>query len=82
MALFMDTFIFTDDPTFNPDADLTESMPPQYFPLSVSASSGSFQPNLPSGQYTCHIQVNSPQHLVDSFGRLPISSNNVEVTVP
>ncbi len=82
MALFMDTFIFTDDPTFNPDAELTESMPPQYFPLSVSASSGSFQPNLPSGQYTCHIQVDSPQHLVDSFGRLPISSNNVEVAVP
>lgn len=82
MALFMDTFIFTDDLNFNPDADLTESMPPQFFPLVPAASSGSIQPDLPSGKYTCRIQIDSVQHLVDAFGRLPVSSNNVEVTVP
>jgi hypothetical protein len=82
MALFMDAFIFTDDPTFNPEADLTESMPPQFFPLSSAASSGSVQPNLPSGKYTCHIQIDSQQPLVDAFGRLPVSSNTVEVSIP
>jgi hypothetical protein len=61
---------------------LTEPIPPQYFPLSFAASSGSFQPDLSAGKYTCHIQIDSQQYLVDAFGRLPVSSNNVEVTVP
>jgi len=82
MALFMDAFIFTDDTFLDPEATLTEPMPPQYFPLTYAASSGSIQPNLSSGQYTCHIQIDSKQNLVDAFGRLPVSSNDLEVTVP
>ncbi len=82
MALFMDTFLFTDDADFSPESSLTEPMPPQHLQVTPSASSDSFLPDLPTGQYTCRIQINSDQNLVDAFGRLPVTSNDVEVNIP
>lgn len=82
MALFMDVFIFTDDPAFSPEGDLTESMPPQQIAVPRNASSGTFQPDLPAGQYACRVQIASSQNLVDTFGRQPIFSNEVELRVP
>ncbi len=81
MALFMDVFIFTDDPAFSPESELTESMPPQRF-TAANSSSGALTTNLPSGQYACRAQVESSQNLVDSFGRRPITSNEVDLTIP
>ena len=82
MALFMDTFVFTDDPALSPEDNLTESMPPQRFPMRSAATTGSVLPDLPSGQYTCRAQVSSTQNLVDAFGHHPITSNDVEITIP
>ena len=64
MALFLDTFIFTDDSSFSPEVNLTEPMPPQHFPVSPHSPLGSFQPDLPPGQYTCRVQIDSDQNLV------------------
>lgn len=82
MALFMDSFVFTDNPFFHPESNRTESMPPPHVPLTRPASGGSFQPNLPSGKYTCRVQAQSEANIVDAFGRLPVASNRVEVSVP
>lgn len=82
MALFLDTFVFTDDPNFSPETNLTEPMPPQNFPVKPNASSGTIRPDLPTGQYTCRVQINSAENLVDAFGRIPVTSNDVEMSIP
>ena len=82
MALFMDTFVFTDDPFFSPEVDLTEPITPLHFTLPSATSLGAFQPDLPSGEYTCHIQIDSEGNLVDNFGRIPVLSKPVELSIP
>jgi hypothetical protein len=82
MALFLDAIIFTDNSSFSPESDLTEPMPPQIFTVTRDSSSGSIQPDLPPGIYSCRVQINSDRNLVDYFGRIPVLSNNVELTLP
>ena len=82
MALFLDALVFTDDLTFSPDENLTKPMPPQIFPVTPNAPSGSVQPDFPPGRYICRIQIASKHNLVDYFGRIPVLSNIVELTIP
>lgn len=82
MSIFLDTLVFTDDSTFSPENNLTKPMPPQTFPVTPNASSGSVQPVLQSGRYTCRIQIASERNLVDYFGRIPVISNSVELYIP
>jgi 4-amino-4-deoxy-L-arabinose transferase-like glycosyltransferase len=82
MAVFIDTFIFTTDSSFNPEGELTEVMPPIRIPLAQESTSGSFRQILESGQYSCRIQAESDGALVDSFGRIPILSNIIKLTIP
>lgn len=82
MALFIDTLIFTDDPTLSPKAELTEAMRPQQFIVEFSRASGTLLPDLPPGKYTCRAQANSTLNIVDAFGRQPVTSNDVELIIP
>jgi 4-amino-4-deoxy-L-arabinose transferase-like glycosyltransferase len=82
MAIFTDAFIVTDDPFLAPTSGLTETLPPQGFMIASSATSGLITPNLPPGQYSCHLELRSTQNLVDAFGRQPVISNEVEFRVP
>ena len=82
MAIFIDTFIVTDDPAFTPTSDLTDPMPPQNFAVNSNVTSGSIFPRLAPGQYSCHLEVDSASNLVDAFGNRPVTSNEIEFRVP
>jgi hypothetical protein len=82
MAIFIDTFILTDDPAFTPTSDLTDALTPQYFTVNGNAISGSIYPQLPPGQYSCRVELDSAQYLVDAFGKQPVVSNEIEFRVP
>lgn len=82
MAFFLDALIFTNDMSFSPVEQLTDPLPPVTVPVSPKATSGSFQHDLPPGQYSCSIQMNTGESLVDHFGRLPVQSNIVNLSIP
>ncbi|MEW5939133.1 MAG: glycosyltransferase family 39 protein [Chloroflexota bacterium] len=82
MALFIDSLIVTDDASLSPTDQLTAQAPPLGFMLPGGESAGSIIPDLPPGQYTCYLELQSTQPLVDAFGRTPVYSNEVEFRVP
>ena len=82
MAIFIDTFILTDDISFSPDTSMKDAMAPQVFTVNSHALSGSIYPNYPPGQYTCRVELSSAENVVDAFGRQSVVSNEVEFRVP
>lgn len=82
MALFTDLLLVTDDPTLTPDSQLKAQYPAQGFMISGGNTSGTITPTLPAGQYSCRLELRSSQPLVDSFGRQPVYSNEVEFHLP
>jgi 4-amino-4-deoxy-L-arabinose transferase-like glycosyltransferase len=82
ISLFIDSFIITDDPNLTPDSKLAVSYPPQKYTIHSGDTSGTITTDLPSGQYICRLELESKENLVDEFGKSPVFSNDVNITIP
>ena len=82
MALFIDSVIFTTDPSFSPEHDSAwhPTIDSEYN-LSKNYDQGAIVLELPPGQYRCRISVESDLPLVDSHGNSPVQSDAIEIVI-
>lgn len=81
MALFVDALVFTSNPEYDPRSSQSYmTMSPQVFSAS-GQTQGTIHPVLEPGHYACEAKAVSPQPLVDSLGRTPVTSSRIEFDV-
>ena len=78
MAVFIDSIIITDDAEFQPEVSRAHAMPPTHYLLRGDYSQGEIPLDFPSGRYTCHLEIESTEPLVEDRKSTRLNSSHIQ----